>query len=171
VVLRLAEIHKRHVPCTARRFQAQPPLSRPVGAGGRIDGVTDLVLFPSAVSPPGNSISYELVMESDIGFKAALEEAKKGSEEGGVPIGAALVSADGKVLGRGHNMRIQKGSATLHVSLNGFTAGAGGFCPDCECVRRRSQRSRMLDDCRLQHIAVPPCTLPFRRVICAQVLA
>lgn len=61
-------------------------------------------------------------MESDIGFKAALVEAKKGDEEGGVPIGAALVSADGKVLGRGHNMRLQKGSATLHVSYYGFTA-------------------------------------------------
>ena len=61
-------------------------------------------------------------MESDIGFKAALAEAKKGDEEGGVPIGAALVSADGKVLGRGHNMRLQKGSATLHVSYYGFTA-------------------------------------------------
>jgi hypothetical protein len=53
--------------------------------------------------------------DSDIGFKAAYAEAKKGSEEGGVPIGAALVSADGKVLGQGHNMRIQKSSATLHV--------------------------------------------------------
>jgi cytosine/creatinine deaminase len=54
-------------------------------------------------------------MESDIGFQAALEEARKGAAEGGVPIGAALISADGKILGRGHNMRIQKGSPTLHV--------------------------------------------------------
>ena len=53
--------------------------------------------------------------ESDIGFQAAFDEAYKGSEEGGVPIGAALVSADGKLLGSGHNMRVQKGSATLHV--------------------------------------------------------
>ncbi|KAF2187670.1 cytosine deaminase [Zopfia rhizophila CBS 207.26] len=57
-------------------------------------------------------------MESDIGFKTALEEAQKGCEEGGVPIGAALVSADGKLLGRGHNMRIQKGSATLHAEIS-----------------------------------------------------
>jgi creatinine deaminase len=55
--------------------------------------------------------------ESDVGFKAAFDEAQKGSDEGGVPIGAALVSADGKLLGSGHNMRMQKGSATLHVPL------------------------------------------------------
>jgi creatinine deaminase len=53
--------------------------------------------------------------EHDEGFKAALEEAKKGASEGGIPIGACLVSKDGKILGRGHNMRIQKSSATLHV--------------------------------------------------------
>lgn len=53
---------------------------------------------------------------SDAGFQAALEEAKQGFNEGGVPIGACLVSADGKILGRGHNMRKQKGSPTIHVS-------------------------------------------------------
>lgn len=55
-------------------------------------------------------------MDQDPGFIAAVEEAKVGASEGGVPIGAALVSKDGKILGRGHNMRVQKGSATLHVS-------------------------------------------------------
>lgn len=54
---------------------------------------------------------------SDAGFRAAFEEAKQGASEGGVPIGACLVSADGKILGRGHNMRKQKGSPTIHVSL------------------------------------------------------
>ena len=54
-------------------------------------------------------------MDSDIGFKAALEEARKSASEGGIPIGACLVNADGKILGQGHNMRIQKSSATLHV--------------------------------------------------------
>lgn len=54
---------------------------------------------------------------SDPGFKAAFEEAKKGLDEGGIPIGAALVDKDGKILGRGHNMRIQKSSAIFHVSV------------------------------------------------------
>ncbi|ESZ99526.1 putative cytosine deaminase [Sclerotinia borealis F-4128] len=48
------------------------------------------------------------------GFAIAVEEAKIGYEEGGVPIGAALVSKDGQLLGRGHNMRVQKGSAIHH---------------------------------------------------------
>lgn len=60
-------------------------------------------------------LKYHTDMEQDAGFQAALEEAKQGASQGGVPIGACLVSADGKILGRGHNMRIQNGSATIHV--------------------------------------------------------
>ncbi|PQE03373.1 cytidine and deoxycytidylate deaminase zinc-binding region protein [Rutstroemia sp. NJR-2017a WRK4] len=47
-------------------------------------------------------------------FAIAVEEAKISYQEGGVPIGAALISKDGKLLGRGHNMRVQKGSAIHH---------------------------------------------------------
>ena len=61
---------------------------------------------------------------SDPGFIAAVEEAQKGYDEGGIPIGACLVAKDGTVLGRGHNMRVQKGSATLHVSQTGFDNGS-----------------------------------------------
>lgn len=58
-----------------------------------------------------------MASEDDPGFYAALEEAKASAREGGIPIGAALVAADGTtVLGQGHNMRVQKESATLHVS-------------------------------------------------------
>lgn len=56
-------------------------------------------------------------MDSEPGFLAAVAEAKAGFDEGGVPIGACLVSKNGQILGRGHNMRVQKGSATLHVGL------------------------------------------------------
>lgn len=62
-------------------------------------------------------------MDQDPGFIAAVEEAKKGAAEGGVPIGAALVSKDGKILGRGHNMRAQNGSAILHVSPSFYMQG------------------------------------------------
>ncbi|KAL8905507.1 MAG: hypothetical protein Q9207_002610 [Kuettlingeria erythrocarpa] len=57
-------------------------------------------------------------MENDPGFIAAVEEARLGLQEGGVPIGACLVSRDGKILGRGRNMRVQKGSATLHAEIS-----------------------------------------------------
>ncbi|KAI9656027.1 MAG: cytosine deaminase [Bathelium mastoideum] len=57
-------------------------------------------------------------MDTDSGFQAALQEARKGAAEGGVPIGACLVSAEGKILGQGHNMRIQKGSATIHAEIS-----------------------------------------------------
>lgn len=60
--------------------------------------------------------SCPLMRESNSpGFKAAMKEAEAGAQEGGVPIGASLVSADGTILGRGHNMRIQKSSPTIHV--------------------------------------------------------
>lgn len=50
-------------------------------------------------------------------LKAALEEAKKGLSEGGIPIGSALVH-DGKIIGRGHNRRVQNGSVTLHGEMD-----------------------------------------------------
>ncbi|MEI7742982.1 MAG: nucleoside deaminase [Chloroflexota bacterium] len=46
-------------------------------------------------------------------LEIAIEQARIGRDEGGVPIGAALV-ADGKVLGAGHNRRVQQGSAIRH---------------------------------------------------------
>jgi creatinine deaminase len=47
----------------------------------------------------------------------AIEEAKKGLEEGGIPIGSVLV-IDDKIIGRGHNQRVQKGSAVLHAEMD-----------------------------------------------------
>ncbi len=50
-------------------------------------------------------------------LKAALDEAKQGLAEGGIPIGSVLV-IDGKIVGRGHNRRVQKGSAILHAEMD-----------------------------------------------------
>ncbi|HYB70323.1 MAG TPA: nucleoside deaminase [Candidatus Bathyarchaeia archaeon] len=46
-------------------------------------------------------------------LRAAIEEAERGLAEGGIPIGSVLVH-QGRILGRGHNRRVQKGSAILH---------------------------------------------------------
>ena len=50
-------------------------------------------------------------------LQAALAEARAGLAEGGIPIGSVLV-LDGKIVGRGHNRRVQKGSAILHAEMD-----------------------------------------------------
>lgn len=56
-------------------------------------------------------------MQRDPFLLAAIEEARSGLAEGGIPIGSVLVH-DGKIIGRGHNRRIQRGSATLHGEMD-----------------------------------------------------
>ncbi len=50
-------------------------------------------------------------------MKAALDEARQGLAEGGIPIGSVLVH-DGEIIGRGHNRRVQNGSAVLHAEMD-----------------------------------------------------
>lgn len=50
-------------------------------------------------------------------MQAAIDEAKAGLAEGGIPIGSVLVH-DGKIIGRGHNRRVQTGSPTLHGEMD-----------------------------------------------------
>ena len=53
----------------------------------------------------------------DTYMEEAIKEAKRGLEEGGIPIGSVLV-IEGKIVGRGHNRRVQKGSAILHAEMD-----------------------------------------------------
>lgn len=50
-------------------------------------------------------------------LRAAIDEARKGFAAGGIPIGSVLV-CDGKIIGRGHNQRVQKGSVIHHGEMN-----------------------------------------------------
>jgi cytosine deaminase len=50
-------------------------------------------------------------------LRAAIEEADRGQDEGGIPIGCVIVHA-GRILGRGHNRRVQRGSAILHGEMD-----------------------------------------------------
>jgi creatinine deaminase len=50
-------------------------------------------------------------------IEAAIEEAKKGLEEGGIPIGSILVK-DGKIIGRGHNKRVQDNDPIMHAEID-----------------------------------------------------
>ncbi|OVF09408.1 putative cytosine deaminase [Clavispora lusitaniae] len=72
--------------------------------------------------------------DDKLGTQIAFEEAQKGYAEGGIPIGGALIHEDGTILGRGHNMRIQKNSATLHGEISTLeNAGRlpGGVYKNC----------------------------------------
>lgn len=53
----------------------------------------------------------------DVFMEAAIEEARQGLEEGGIPIGSVLVY-QGEIIGRGRNRRIQKGSSILHGEMD-----------------------------------------------------
>src|SRR5216110_152489 len=53
----------------------------------------------------------------DTFLEAAIEEAKKGLASGGIPIGSVLVH-EGKIIGRGHNQRVQHGSVIHHAEMN-----------------------------------------------------
>jgi cytosine/creatinine deaminase len=58
-------------------------------------------------------------------MQAAIEEARAGLAEGGIPIGSVLV-VDGRIVGRGHNRRVQRGSAILHAEMDALD-NAGRF--------------------------------------------
>jgi creatinine deaminase len=67
-------------------------------------------------------------------LQAALEEARLGFSEGGVPVGAALFTAQGQLLGRGHNRRVQQGDPSVHGETDAFRAAG----------RQRSYRDKIM---------------------------
>ncbi len=63
-------------------------------------------------------MAYGIKTEEDVRFmQEAIAEARLGFQEGGIPIGSVLV-VEGKIVGRGHNRRVQKGSAVLHGEMD-----------------------------------------------------
>ena len=53
-------------------------------------------------------------------LEVAIAEAERGASEGGIPIGAALFDSAGRLLGSGHNRRVQDGDAAMHAETNAF---------------------------------------------------
>jgi creatinine deaminase len=76
-----------------------------------------LPLLPSHIAHPGDPENFP-----DPGgmLAVALQEARAGLAEGGIPIGAALFAADGSLLGRGHNRRVQDGDPSTHGETDAF---------------------------------------------------
>ena len=72
----------------------------------------------------------------------AVEEARRGLQEGGIPIGSVLV-VDGEVVGRGHNRRVQQGSVVLHAEMDALERA--GRLPTA--VYRRSVLYSTLSPC------------------------
>jgi cytosine/creatinine deaminase len=63
-------------------------------------------------------------MKSELDFakmlSVALEEARKGLAEGGIPVGAAIFNASGQLVGAGHNRRVQNGDPSMHGETDAF---------------------------------------------------
>jgi creatinine deaminase len=71
---------------------------------------------------------------SDEFMRAAIEEAERGLREGGIPIGSVLVHGQ-RIIGRGHNRRIQRGSVVLHGEMDALeNAGRQAAATYRECV-------------------------------------
>jgi cytosine deaminase len=66
---------------------------------------------------PNRLANDDNVLMNDPFFDAAIEEARQGLREGGIPIGSVLVHGS-EILGRGHNRRVQRGSTTLHGEMD-----------------------------------------------------
>ena len=67
-------------------------------------------------------------------LQAAIAEARQGLAEGGIPIGSVIVHRD-KIIGRGHNRRVQKGSSILHGEMDALeNAGRRSAAVYRECV-------------------------------------
>ena len=65
----------------------------------------------------------------------AVDEARHGQSQGGIPIGAALFHEDGTLLGRGHNRRVQDGDPSMHAETAAFrAAGRRRHYADCIMV-------------------------------------
>ncbi len=80
----------------------------------------------------------------DAFLRAAIEEAERGSAEGGIPIGSVLVH-DGRILGRGHNRRVQRSSVVLHGEMDALE-NAG------------RQPARIYRDCTI-YTTLSPCAM------------
>ena len=74
------------------------------------------------------------MLKADPFLQAAIEEARNGLAEGGIPIGSVIMHGD-KIIGRGHNRRVQKGSAILHGEMDALeNAGRQAASVYRECV-------------------------------------
>jgi cytosine/creatinine deaminase len=85
----------------------------------------NLPSFVASVPPDSNKFQYNLVrsqmaLDSPALLAVAIEEARLGLAEGGIPIGAALFDSKGKLLGCGRNRRVQENDPSIHAETDAF---------------------------------------------------
>jgi len=80
----------------------------------------------------------------DAFMQAAIDEAKKGLASGGIPIGSVLV-CDGKIIGRGHNQRVQRGSVIHHGEMN--------------CLENAGRQPAKVYACSTIYTTLSPCPM------------
>jgi cytosine deaminase len=88
-------------------------------------------------------------------MQAAIDEARAGAREGGIPIGSVLVH-HGRIIGRGHNRRVQRGSAVLHGEMDALENA--GRLP--ASVYRESTIYTTLSPCSMCSGAILLCGIP-----------
>jgi cytosine deaminase len=92
-----------------------------VGRGGGVPEVGEVVLDERMLDEVELRVAHGSRAEEganmDRFMEAAIEEARMGAAEGGIPIGSVLVHG-GEILGRGHNRRMQRGSVVLHGEMD-----------------------------------------------------
>jgi cytosine/creatinine deaminase len=72
------------------------------------------------ICPIGPIVRYQMSNDYHAMLEVAIEEARLGLAEGGIPIGAALFDRQGNLLGRGHNRRIQESDPSVHGETDAF---------------------------------------------------
>jgi cytosine deaminase len=93
-----------------------------------------LLFVPISVHPCLSLLTSFHMNSKDQFLQAAIEEARQGLAEGGIPIGSVIVHG-GKIIGRGHNRRVQKGSSILHGEMDALeNAGRQSAAVYRECV-------------------------------------
>src|SRR5262250_3867825 len=69
---------------------------------------------------PGDATIASMASDDSSMLQVAVAEAQKGLAEGGIPIGAAIFDQTGKLLGKGHNRRVQNGDPSMHGETDAF---------------------------------------------------
>lgn len=111
---RTITVHRKEVYDLLKREGQQP--------GGKSSAAPESATTPPSAGTPSSPPPAQAQRANDPFLRAAIEEARHGLAEGGLPIGAVLVR-NGEIVARGHNRRVQKGDPMAHAEIDALTNG------------------------------------------------